>query len=59
MTKKGMDYTNIHLGMNGDSEKWKLGKFLVKGDRMKNKKKVDSELSLRELKIGINLELGT
>ena len=34
-----MDYTNIHLGMNGDSEKWKLGKFLVKGDRMKNKKK--------------------
>ena len=33
-----MDYTNIHLGMNGDSEKWKLGKFLVKGDRMKKKK---------------------
>ena len=26
MTKKGMDYTNIHLGLNGDSEKWKLGK---------------------------------
>ena len=38
--------------MNGDSEIWKLGKFLVKGDRMKKKKKkkVDSELSLRELK---------
>ena len=34
--------------MNEDSEKWKIGRFLVKGDRMK--KKVDSELSLRELK---------
>ena len=34
--------------MNGDSENWKIGKILGKTDRMK--KKVDLELSLRELK---------
>ena len=44
------------FGMNGNSEKWKLGKLLGKGDRMRKRKKVDLELSLRELKrLHINL----
>ena len=54
LTKKRDRLHTDTFGMNEDSEKWKIGRFLVKGDRMKNKKKVDSELSLRELKTVLN-----
>ena len=42
---------NQMIGMNGDSKIRKLGKIFEQAPQDENKKKVDSELSLRELKI--------
>ena len=52
-TKKGM-YMKI-FGRNGDIENCKLGEIFgqVWQDEKKKRKKVDSELSLRELKMVI------